>query len=138
MKECISAIRRTSRLALLLSLTSLALPFSATAQSDNFDSGTLDPAWKQANFNPALVNLSFPNSGDGRALRIQASPVPGTAPAAAILYRDEVYTNFYMAVDVVDWPGTDKNQAIVLVARANLTANPLDTTGIIMNYDASQ
>ncbi|HWQ93501.1 MAG TPA: hypothetical protein VN673_17675, partial [Clostridia bacterium] len=48
------------------------------------------------------------------------------------------YTNFYLAVDVVDWPGTDKNQAIVLVARGNITGNPAALTGVIMNYDAAQ
>lgn len=111
---------------------------ASSAQSDNFDSGSLDPAWRRAHFNPALVNLSFPDIGTGKALRVRANPVPDQAPAAALLYRDDIYTNFYMALDIVDWPGTDKNQAIVLLARANLTGNPVDTTGIIMNYDASQ
>jgi hypothetical protein len=119
-------------------LFAFAACLSNLAQSDNFDSGVLDPAWKRSQFSPALVNLSFPDGPTGKALRIQANPVPNQAPAAGMLYRDELYTNFYMAVDVVDWPGTDKNQAIVLLARAHITANPLETTGIIMNYDASQ
>ena len=121
----------------VLTLTLLA-PILSFAQSDNFDTGALDPAWKRSHFNPALVNLSFPDGPTGKALRIQANPVPNTAPAAALFYRDQVYTDFYMAVDVVDWPGTDKNQAIVLLARATLSANPVTTTAIIMNYDASQ
>jgi hypothetical protein len=112
--------------------------FDSFAQSDNFDSGTLDPAWRRSHFNAALVNLTYPTNGSGRALRIQASPVPNAAPAAAMFYRPEVYTDFYLAADIVNWPGTDKNQAIVLVARASLSANPATTTGIIMNYDASQ
>jgi hypothetical protein len=129
-------VRLLPSLALTLCV---AAPLVGRAQSDNFDSGTLDAAWKRSHFNPALVNLSFPDSGTGKALRIQASPVPGgAAPAAAMLYRDEVYTDFYMALDVVDWPGTDKNQAIVLIARGTISANPAETTGIIMNYDASQ
>jgi hypothetical protein len=119
-------------------LLTLAAPLLLFAQSDNFESGALDPAWKRAHFNPALVNLTFPDGPTGKALRIRANPVPDAAPAAALLYRDDVYSNFYMAIDIVDWPGTDKNQAIVLLARANLTGNPVDTTGIIMNYDASQ
>lgn len=112
--------------------------WDSRGQSDNFNSGTLDPAWRRSHFSPALVNLTFPDAGDGKALRIQASPVPDAAPAAALFYRDEVYTNFYLSLDVVDWPGTDKNQAIVLLARASLSNDPAATTGIIMNYDASQ
>jgi hypothetical protein len=134
MKES-TPTRQLLRLALILCV---AAPLGTVAQSDNFNSGTLDPAWKRSNFNPALVNLSFPDAGDGKALRIQSSPVPNAAPAAAMFYRDEVYTDFHMGLDVVDWPGTDKNQAIVLVARATLSGNPAATTGIIMNYDASQ
>lgn len=120
-------------------LALIALALSARAQSDNFDAGTLDPAWKRSHFNAGLVNLSFPDSASGgKGMRIQASPVPNAAPAAAMFYRDNVYTDFYLAVDIANWPGTDKNQAIVLLARASLSANPATTTGIILNYDASQ
>lgn len=127
------------RLAFLVSLFTLsALVFPGFAQSDNFDAGTLDPEWNRAHFNPALVNLSFPDTPTGKGLRIVANPVPDVAPAATLIYRDEEYEDFYLAVDVTDWPGTDKNQAIVLIARAHLTANPADATGIILNYDFSQ
>ncbi len=119
-------------------LLTLVAPLLTSAQSDNFDSGTLDPAWRRSHFNAALVNLSYPDGPTGKGLRIQASPVPDQAPAAAMFYRDNVYTDFYLAVDIANWPGTDKNQAIVLMARASLSANPATTTGIIMNYDASQ
>lgn len=129
------SLRWPLRLALLLTL---ALPLASQAQSDNFDAGTLDAAWKRSQFNPALVNLSFPDSGSGKALRIQASPVPDAAPAAAMIYRDDVYTDFYVSVDMVDWPSTDLNQAVVLLARATLSANPATTTGVILNYDTSQ
>ena len=123
---------------LLTLILCVAAPLVGNGQSDNFESGALDPSWKRSHFDASLVNLSFPDLGGGKALRIQAAPFPDTAPAAAMLYRDQVYTNFYMAVDVADWPGTEMNQAIVLVARAALTANPAETTGVIMNYDASQ
>jgi hypothetical protein len=116
----------------------LVLPLTGQTQSDNFDAGTLDAAWKRSQFNPALVNLSFPDVGSGKALRIQAAPVPDAAPAAAMIYRDDVYTDFYVSVDMVDWPGTDLNQAVVLLARATLSANPATTTGVILNYDTSQ
>ena len=116
----------------------LAVAPSVFGQSDNFDSGSLDAAWKQANFNPGLVQTSFPTVGEGKGLRIRANPVPGTAPAAALFYRDDVYTDFYVSVDLANWPGTDLNQAMVLFGRANLSANLLATRGVILNYDASQ
>jgi hypothetical protein len=127
-------IRMAARLAACL----LAVAPNILAQSDNFDAGTLDPAWKQANFNPALVQTSFPAVGDGKGFRIRANPVPGQAPAAALFYRDDVYTDFYVAVDLANWPGTDLNQAMVLFGRANLSANLLTSRGVILNYDASQ
>jgi hypothetical protein len=122
--------------AVLLAVTGGAL--NGLAQSDNFDSGTLDPAWKQANFNPGLVQTSFPAVGTGKGFRIRANPVPGQAPAAALFYRDDVYTDFYVAVDIANWPGTDLDQAMVLFGRANLTPNLLTSRGVICNYDASQ
>ena len=61
------------------------------AQSDNFDSGVLDPAWKQANFIPAVMQTAFPTVGTGKGFRIRANPVPSQAPAAALFYRDDVY-----------------------------------------------
>ncbi len=135
MKNTPKEITWISGLAAVLVLsTAQPLP----AQTDNFDSGSLDPAWKRSNFNPALVNESFSETGMGKGLRIQANPFPNAAPAAALLYRDEVYTNFYVAIDVTSWPGTDKNQAFVLVGRGDLSSNPATTTGVIMNYDASQ
>src|SRR4051812_32882075 len=116
----------------------LAIAPSVLAQSDNFDSGTLDPAWKQANFSPALVQTSFPAVGSGKGFRIRANPVPGQAPAAALFYREDVYTDFYVAVDIANWPGTDLDQAIVLFGRGALSPNLLSTRGAILNYDASQ
>src|SRR5678815_5459699 len=103
---------RLIHIALILALSVI---FQTLAQSDNFDTGTLDPAWRRSHFNAALVNLSYPDGPTGKGLRIQASPVPNQAPAAAMFYRDAVYTDFYMALDIANWPGTDKNQAIVLV-----------------------
>jgi hypothetical protein len=121
-------------------ITALALGMASPifAQSDNFDSGSLNAAWKQANFNPALVQTSFPATGTGKGLRIRANPVPGQAPAAALFYRDDVYTDFYVAVDIANWPGTDLDQAMVLFGRGDLSPNLLSTRGVICNYDASQ
>jgi len=133
--RCQAVVRNIFLLALLLiGVTS----GRAQTVSDNFDSGVLDAGWKKSNFNAALVQESFENSGAGKAFRIRANPFAGQAPAAAMYYRDETFSDFYMAVDLVNWPGTDKNQAFVMVARGNLSANPATTTGVILNYDASQ
>jgi len=116
----------------------LAAPLSIMAQSDNFDSGTLDPAWQKAQFFPQ--SYTFVNSGNGKALRIQANPAPGQAPAAAAIIRTNVsYTNFFMALDLVNW--ADKDQAAVLLARWDIGSGISDlggSSGMICNYDVSQ
>jgi hypothetical protein len=118
---------------------------------DNFDSyGTVSDmvaaGWRLSALNPALVTTTFPASGQGKALRLQANPVPNTAPAVGMWYRTNEYTEFFVAVDLVDWPGTDKNQAMVVFGHltdANTgtippNLNPATAQGVICNYDASQ
>jgi hypothetical protein len=131
-------VKTSNSIAAAFAIAAIASIPAALAQSDNFDSGVVDPAWKQANFNPALVKTSFPAVGNGKGFRVQASPVPGAAPAAALYYRDDVYTDFFVAIDIANWPGTDLNQAIVLFGRSDLSGNLLTTSGVIANYDASQ
>jgi hypothetical protein len=101
---------RTPRVFLLGGLTAgaLALGFqlNATAQSDNFDSGTLSAAWTQYQFFPQ--SYTFPTVGTGKGLRIQTSPVPGAAPAAAAIAQANVYTDFYVSVDLVNWVVEDQ------------------------------
>lgn len=106
------------------------------AQSDNFDSGTLSSDWTKFQF--FGQSYTFPTVGTGKGLRIQAAPVPGTAPAAAAIAQTNEYTDFYVAVDVVNW--AVKNQAIVLFARwtPNGAAGLAEGTGYILNYDVAQ
>ncbi|HOK76346.1 MAG TPA: hypothetical protein PLW35_01325, partial [Verrucomicrobiota bacterium] len=119
--------------------------------SDNFDSYSsvadfTAAGWKLSALNAALVTTTFPSIEGGKALRIQANPVPGAAPAVGMWYRMQEYTDFYVALDIASWPGTDKNQAVVLFGRltdantgdipANL--NPASAQGVICNYDTSQ
>jgi hypothetical protein len=129
----------------------LAWPFAASAQSDNFDSysnpGALQSAgWVESSLDPSLVTTTFPVVGSGKGLRIQANPVPGTAPAVGMWYRTNVYGDFYVAVDIASWPGTDKNQAAVMFARMTDAStgtvvpnqDPGSAQGVICNYDTSQ
>ncbi len=125
---------RLTALTALLGL--LGWQSHAVAQSDNFDSGTLGGAWVQEVFNPALVSFTFPAAGSGKALRIQANPYPpGPAPAAGAILQTNVYTDFYMAVDVVNWAVSD--QAVVLLAHW-LPNGLAGDEGVICNYDAAQ
>ncbi len=106
------------------------------AQSDNFDSGALSSAWTKYQF--FGQSYTFPNAGAGKALRIQANPVPGAAPAAAAIAQTNIYTDFYVALDLVNW--AVKDQAVVLLGRwtPGGSAGLAEGTGIIMNYDAQQ
>ncbi|HEV8542345.1 MAG TPA: hypothetical protein VGR78_08135 [Verrucomicrobiae bacterium] len=137
-------------MTLALLVLVLAAPVRVIGQSDNFDSYSntsqfTAAGWKLSALSPALVTTTFPAIGNGKGLRIQANPVPGSAPAVGLWYRTNIYSDFYVAMDIVDWPGTDKNQAVVLFGRltdssGNLppNLNPADAQGIICNYDASQ
>lgn len=130
---------------MLGSLTALAVGLAliggqsnALAQVDDFNSGTLSSAWTKYYFNPALVSFTFPTSGSGKALRIQANPIPGAAPAAGAIAQTNVYTDFYVALDLVNWAVND--QAVVLLGQ--WTPGGADGlsegTGMILNYDVAQ
>ncbi len=125
--------------AVATSIILLSAPPNAAAQSDNFDSGTLSPSWTVYDANPALVSLTFPANGNGKALRIQANPYPpASLPAVVGLAQTNVYTDFYMAVDMVNWVVED--QAVVLIGRFTPGGSfGLDGgQGVICNYDAWQ
>jgi hypothetical protein len=127
--------------ALAALLACLAGPPEATAQiaTDNFDSGTLNPAWTVYDANPAFVSMTFPAVGTGKGLRIQTSPYAAASlPAVSAIGQANVYTDFYVAVDLVDWVVND--QAVVLFARfAPGGTFGLDGgQGMILNYDAAQ
>lgn len=129
-----STRRAFATLTAALALTG-AMP-KAGAQSDNFDSGALGAGWKTYQFFPQTY--SFPASGAGKAFRIQAAPVPGAAPAAAAITQNTTYTDFYLAVDIVDWVVQD--QALVLLAQWTPGGDDglSEGTGMILNYDAAQ
>jgi len=125
--------------ALAASILILASQPNAWGQSDNFDSGVLSPAWTVYDADPSLVSLTFPTVGTGLGLRIQANPYPGAGvQAVAGLVQTNVYTDFYVAVDLVNWVVED--QAVVLLARFAPGGNfGLDGgVGIILSYNAAQ
>lgn len=109
---------------------------SASAQTDTFDTGSLGSKWAKYSFIPQTY--TFPANGGGHSLRVQASPIPGAAPAAAAIAQTNVYTDFYLAVDLVNWAVLD--QAVVLLGHWTLGgADGLsEGTGMILNYDVAQ
>jgi hypothetical protein len=140
-------------IAILMSLLLLLAGTTrrAQAQADNFDSyssvsGFTAAGWILSALSPALVTTTFPPVGAGKGLRIQANPVPTQAPAVGLWYRTNLYTDFYVAIDIVSWPGTDLNQAAVMFARMTDATtgtvvnnqNPANAQGLICNYDTSQ
>jgi len=107
--------------------------------TDNFNSGSLSPAWTVYEADPSLVSLTFPTVGTGKGLRIQSNPFASAGvPAVAAVAPTNVYSDFYVAVDLVNWVVED--QAAVLFARFAPGGNfGLDGgQGMILNYDAAQ
>lgn len=95
------------------------------AQSDDFNDGddTVPVAW--TNYDaistifgaPAQDTWTFPG-GNSYRLQAIASSDPGTAGRARVSsYPTNIYTDFYAAVDVVNWDNT-YSQAIGLLGRA--------------------
>src|SRR5262245_23783837 len=124
-KFSISSIGRfsafiTFTLALVLTLLS-SLAGAQDVFTDNFDSGTLS-GWQVRNVVQPLggfVSDTFPSNGSGSAFRIQRGSADMSVigqPQAygtgrAWLYRTNIYSDFYVAMDVVNWNNAT-NQAL--------------------------
>ncbi len=132
-------------------LTLMSTPLLAFGQMDDFNDGN-DAGW--AHFDPlgavaalfgqgAKASFSFP----GGAYRIQAQPFTAAGdvgPARAASFRTNVYADFYVTVDVVNW-NTNLNQAFGLLGRITLidpmipmlptgAQGPGAVNGYAMNY----
>jgi hypothetical protein len=133
------AFSLTATLAFLAALPSGAVfPGCALAFSDNFDDGNLD-GWVL--FDPmsdlgiaAPAEVTFPDGG----VRIRGfvPAIPDAGPARVFVYREEAFTTFFAAFDVVDWDN-GINMAFGFLARAgNIGVG--QTEGYVMNYDPNQ
>src|SRR6185503_3825494 len=124
--------------SLLLAASLMILPSGLKAQSDDFNDGN-DTGWTR--YDPlgglgagAQATYTFPNRG----YRIQATRFPAfpaaVGPARAGSVREDVsYTDFYVAVDVVDWDNSVR-QAFGILARVN-TPGLGQTTGYAFTYE---
>lgn len=108
-------------LAGLCGLGILAAAPVALAQSDDFNDGN-DTGWER--YDPIgsvlgpQATWSFPG-GNTYRLQTAISPLPGTVgPGRAASLRPEIYTDFYVSMDLVNW-NNSLDQAIGLLARVN-------------------
>ena len=133
-----NALTSHLRLAALAvaALTGLAVCPPAWAQTDNFNSGALGPNWATSISANYPGDITFPTDPfGGKAIRLAATtgivpPLDDQDSPRVILWRtDRRYTNFYVAVDVLDWNTSidrDTNSSLIcLMARlTNVVQDP--------------
>jgi hypothetical protein len=109
--------------ARMLCTLACGLALISQAQTDDFNSGT-DAGWSKITNPNYPATYSFPaDLTGGKAYRLQgAAPsgtLVGTNTARVIAYRsDRLYTNFYVAADIVSWDTNVNNgQVFGLLAR---------------------
>jgi hypothetical protein len=103
-------------------LTAGAFSLRAQYQSDDFNDGN-DTGWTHydpfAGLGLPIMNWSFPNGG--YRLRTTApSPDPANAgPGRGGSLRSDIYTNFFISVDIVNWNDTLPQSAGILARIRN-------------------
>ena len=118
---------RQAKPVLAIVLLSIAVTICLRAQTDDFDDGN-DLGWSKITATNFPATYSFPSDAfGGKAYRLQGGVPAGTIgegltnTARAVAYRaDRLYTNFFVAADVVGWNTSFTNDQIFgLMARAN-------------------
>ena len=134
--------RRMAHWARTLSISLLFCAlYDSTAQTETFDDSN-DDGWTR--FSPldivgASSIVSFPDdSAGGKAYRLQspAPPVPDAGPGRTFTFREESLSDFYAAVDIIDW-NNDVDQAFGILFRAT-SIGLGQTLGYVFNYDPQQ
>jgi hypothetical protein len=123
---------------ILLCLLFAASTFSVLAFTDDFNDGDdegwtrLDPLGEAGIADP--VEISFPDGG--YQLKGSIPPIADAGPSRVFSYlNDEMFSDFYSAVDIVAWE--EINQAFGIVARGSEFG--LGTTiGYVCNYNPTQ
>ncbi|MBN2505128.1 MAG: hypothetical protein JXQ71_00390 [Verrucomicrobia bacterium] len=110
-----SCSRARGRLALCLLMAGLGLPSGVLAQSDDFNDGN-DSGWYHYHpLGETTASFSFPGGGYRIEALLPPTPYYGSARVAT-LRTNVSYTDFYVAVDLVDWNGST-DQAVGILAR---------------------
>jgi hypothetical protein len=124
-----SAVLANSRLNTLCAAAVIVIaivsPVLLMAQSDDFNDGndTAPVAWMRYDAISTIFGASaqdtwtFPNGNTYRLQAIASSDPGTTGPARVSSFPPDNYTNFYAAVDVVNWDNS-YSQAIGLLGRA--------------------
>lgn len=132
-----SASRKSQSVNLIAALATmiLALPAGAQFQFDDFSDGN-DQGWTR--YNPFagvganIVTWTYP-SGGYRVQTTAPSPDPANlGPGRAGSLRSEIYTNFYISVDLVNW-NDNLPQAAGILARVR-TPGLGTTTGYAFTW----
>jgi hypothetical protein len=113
-----------------------------SAKVDDFNDANID-GWTRFGLHAVGLppaEISFPATPDGgHACRMftAAPPIPNAGPARAFIFDESVvYTDFYLAVDILDWDNT-MDQAFGFLIRAD-NIDLGQTTGYVVNYDPQQ
>jgi hypothetical protein len=128
-----SAVHSFAAGATMLLTAGLGSP--AAAQTDDFNDGndtTPPPAW--VHYNPiGTGSWSFPG-GNTYRIATAASPNPGAfGPGRAASLLPVSYTDFYVAVDIVDWDDSLRQVMGLMARTANVGAGT--TTGYLFTHD---
>ncbi len=101
-----------------------ALAMAAALQAQtyyDFDSGT-DTGWLTSPAHPSTISFP-PDAMGGHAFRLQGSPSTSASDTNArvfAIWTNQLYTNFYAAVDVVSWnTNQDCDEVVGLLGRVN-------------------
>ncbi|MBK7999312.1 MAG: hypothetical protein IPK15_11525 [Verrucomicrobia bacterium] len=118
----------------------LVTPTLVGAQSDDFNDGD-DAGWSPIDpirtYIFATTGADVPQNtftvADGK-YRLQAAPTPDPAlgQGRVLSLREEVYSNFHIATDLIDWDPAVTN-AMGLIGRAG-TPGPQTTRGYVFGY----
>lgn len=136
-----SAKTRANRgLSALVMAACLAAPLPARAQADDFNDGD-DAGWVHVDpiqtYLLATTGMDLPQNTftvvDGK-YRLHCAPTPNPAlgQGRVLSLRPEVYSNFYISVDLLDWDPSVTN-AVGLAGRVG-TPGPQTTSGYVFGY----
>jgi hypothetical protein len=144
-----------SALALLIPLLTgslIADPTYAPVVIDNFNGGN-DKFWVHGNPVAAFggtTTYSFPGGPPDKGYRLQCTSAPSLpfpyGTARTFSYRPNVFSNFFVAVDLVTWDNS-LDQALVILARGSGLNDSIapgfppgfgTSSGYVCNYDPNQ
>ena len=147
--------RCSSQLLIVATGAVLLACLPVRGQTDNFDSGSLGPNWATSISANYPATITFPaDAFGGKAIRLEATQPSqvdsvdedNDTPRVMAWRTDRMYTNFYVAVDILSWNSSinrDTNSTLItLMARmTNVVRDPTvpfgrpDAMALILNVN---